>query len=534
VLLPFASALLAMAPGDDHPTTTPAPTAEPRWTDRPSGPVSGWVRIRLDVPEPPAGQVGEEFLMVSVGGIGVRSDWSYAAQRFREEPGGPLRTTARADWPFDTGRLPDGTHQVVLARRTTFAPGRPSAVRWEELARWPIEVRNRDHTAGPVPAAPPAPEFGGRPVILRSVYSADATKPEVAAILKAAGCNAAEAQVYYGAGSLANNLERLDGILDAPRRARLTLLGLGDNFTGNPEPRDRLKTPEGTEMARALLARLAESGICPIVEVADEATRVMNPDEAAAVASLLRQAEPRPSLGFPLFSLHGPDALARYESQGDYISLNASPPGWPQTWRDLAPYRLQDLAPRLGWARCYAGDRPLGFTNLTICGDAQGIFPDDAAPASITACALAAVARGATILRAYFYDTDAAGQKGASPELGADRWAALSAAYNLIGELEPELLQPYAPEPDLGRDLIVGARSGPLSDLLLVVNAATVGREISIDPAPATRNGRGRWEGRRVLGAAVARSEGDGPAPIRLLLRPGEAAVISWPERPAP
>jgi len=76
-------------------------------------------------------------------------------------------------------------------------------------------------------------------------------------------------------------------------------------------------------------------------------------------------------------------------------------------------------------------------------------------------------------------------QTGASPfGEGSDRWHAMSAAFNLIGTLEPYLLQPRANGVAIGPDFDTDARRGKDSNLLMAINWSQRPRTAIVDMSP--------------------------------------------------
>src|SRR5262249_11248188 len=143
--------------------------------------------------------------------------------------------------------------------------------------------------------------------------------------------------------------------------------------------------------------------------------------------------------------------------------------------------------------------KPLALTNISVCGAQDSM--STTSPAAVTAQVMAGLALGASAFRAYHYDSSdwqaarAAGQDaqiGAGPpgfRAGHGRWAALSAAYNLIGQLEPDLLQPMASAVDAGPGFLTGARAGTESRTLIVVRDSDVAGTANIDLTPYESGG---------------------------------------------
>ena len=126
------------------------------------------------------------------------------------------------------------------------------------------------------------------------------------------------------------------------------------------------------------------------------------------------------------------------------------------------------------------------------------ILVDGPTPLNVTTQVMYAVAKGFAGVRAYAYDTPAwRDERAKSPNgtrglqtgidpfgAGQDRWQALSAAFNLIQRIEPDLLQAQANAVDLGPDLLTGARSGPNSKVLIAINFSEATHVERVDLQP--------------------------------------------------
>ena len=124
-------------------------------------------------------------------------------------------------------------------------------------------------------------------------------------------------------------------------------------------------------------------------------------------------------------------------------------------------------------------------------------------------------------------------QTGASPfTAGQDRWAVMSAAFNLIKQLEPHLLQPQMNAVDLGPSVVTGARGGPQSHLLMAVNFSEGKEKVAVDLSPY-RYTDGLVVVRYRLKAAILTTDTVSNASLdQIELDAGETVV--WLFRPAP
>jgi hypothetical protein len=162
-------------------------------------------------------------------------------------------------------------------------------------------------------------------------------------------------------------------------------------------------------------------------------------------------------------------------------------------------------------------------------------------PAAAAAQIMYAAARGMAGVRVYHFDgrrwkderrSGQAGRKdlqtGSDPfSVGTDRWQAMASAFNLIGRLEPHLLQPQTHAPDLGPTFVTGARRGPGSRLLLAVNFSESPEPARVDFRPY-RFARGPAVVRyRLAGAALqVDTVSNQKTTDKVTFAPGEA--VAW------
>ncbi|MFW6060608.1 MAG: hypothetical protein ACODAQ_10530, partial [Phycisphaeraceae bacterium] len=67
---------------------------------------------------------------------------------------------------------------------------------------------------------------------------------------------------------------------------------------------------------------------------------------------------------------------------------------------------------------------------------------------------------------------------------GAERWRAMSAAFNVLQKVEPVLLQPSMRALDLGSWVETGARQGPRGRLFIAVNLSEMPMHRTVDLRP--------------------------------------------------
>ena len=168
-------------------------------------------------------------------------------------------------------------------------------------------------------------------------------------------------------------------------------------------------------------------------------------------------------------------------------------------------------------------------------------------PAAVASQIMYAAAMGQAGVRVYHFDfrqwkSERANaplgngdlQTGAEPfDVGADRWAAMASAFNLVKRLEPYLLQPLMHSPELGASFVTGARQGPHSRLLLIVNMSelTHSAEVNLDPyryPEANTIALLRLASPRTRSETLANGKS-----LRLTMEPGESvALVFTPDDP--
>jgi hypothetical protein len=119
-------------------------------------------------------------------------------------------------------------------------------------------------------------------------------------------------------------------------------------------------------------------------------------------------------------------------------------------------------------------------------------------------------------------------QTGTEPfEVGTDRWAALTAAFRLIEQLEPFMLQPMTHAPYLGEGIFTGARKGKDGDMVIAINFVHGERTIPRLPLP-NEDTPSQSVVYRVHGMTLRVEPYDGGP---LTLKPGETVVRVAPRK---
>lgn len=165
-------------------------------------------------------------------------------------------------------------------------------------------------------------------------------------------------------------------------------------------------------------------------------------------------------------------------------------------------------------------------------------------PVRVAAQVLYAAARNMAGVRAYGYDgagwkyqrsysaTGTSGlQQGTDPfGLGQDRWRAMSAAFNLVQKLEPDLLQPPVSAIDLGADFVTGAKQGPNSRVLVAINYSETSHTETVNLAPYQYGGATGIERYRLLGEFMQPDTIANTSSVQQQFEPGQ--VVVWVFRP--
>lgn len=230
----------------------------------------------------------------------------------------------------------------------------------------------------------------------------------------------------------------------------------------------------------------------------------------------------RPPLTWPVIGLSGPEDAHNW--MGDPRFSDYATQFWDVVeWRRAYPWGASFPQFMAAMDRAVRGrypvlqrDRPFMML-MSVCGpyyQKQGegtefvpgqdkLLGAGITPEAVAAETMYAAANGMAGVRAYAFDADfwkqprrdaKVGQgdlqTGSEPfATGTDRWQAISAAFNLIGTLEPVLLQPQVSAPDLGPTIVTGARKGPRGALLIAVNFSEMGAIAEVDLSPYAGSG---------------------------------------------
>jgi hypothetical protein len=224
----------------------------------------------------------------------------------------------------------------------------------------------------------------------------------------------------------------------------------------------------------------------------------------------------RPAITWPVISGSDSAAVANWmgdPAYADYTSDYWALTVWPAypTGASLNDFRAaMDPAVygRLPWVQAGRPTLALGsisgpFYTKKIAGSQYVPGKDNLQMPPVPATAVAAqiiyaAEAGAAGVRMYAYDnldqkhqrssaslgtTDL--QTGADPvTVGTDRWSAMSAAFNLLAQLEPYLLRTQTNSLNFGRQFVATARKGPATTLFMATNFSEAPSAITADLSP--------------------------------------------------
>ncbi len=355
--------------------------------------------------------------------------------------------------------------------------------------------------------------------------------PGLPALVKDAGINTGESGFFHNPndGSRTDSYEKYvagwDPWFESNIAAPAKQLGVGMILSGDDWVRttNELKwtaaTPWAPELAKHIWGKLRDSETVTAVEMMDEASFLgsgpaptdghwakadpaIHDDALVNLIAAIRGVEHYTPISWPVLGLAGPDTAGRW--MGDPRFADYASQYWTtMDWRLAYPWGGSGLQMKSDLERVMVGrfpnmqwDKPQ-LMLVSGCGpyytkrvDGDHFQPglDEGAPSETPSTLIAdeplyAAISGAAGVRMYSVDfwwkderakakPGASGlQTGASPYgAGSDRWHAISAAYNLLGVLEPYLLQPRDNAVYPGAEFSTGARRGKDSRLLMVLN----------------------------------------------------------------
>jgi len=380
------------------------------------------------------------------------------------------------------------------------------------------------------------------------------------------------------------NYDRWWAPIEAPAREHdFSLLLTGDDICRTPnEMNNSVNNPWSAQAVQYAFTKLRDSGRAICVEMVDEISflwgvtptpndgrwQKKNPplsdDAFLRLMATINGVKDRPPITWPIGGISSDEAAKNWMGNpafSDYATIYWDTFAWRKAYQwGMSLPQMKDALDRatLGRYRVIQRDKPM-LLLMSICGpmlSSTGIekqfvetplhyrrlLDSGGSAISETAQVMYAAARGYAGVRAYNFDNELwkrerAGtrgerQTGSDPyETGTNRWAGLSAAFNLVQHLEPHLLQEQVGALDLGPDIVTGSYGGYGGTLVIALNMAEVPVQVSV---PISRYGGRRTAPvvrYRIVGATMrtdlAPKTGNDP----VTFAPGEAIV--WLTRPA-
>ena len=425
-------------------------------------------------------------------------------------------------------------------------------------------------------------------LFLRTLFFLDpaqalARSPGLAAQVQQAGVNCLTTGLYYNPDG--QNLDFAHWKANFDSAWVQTAKAAQDNgfclfFTGDdisrtaPEMNNSLTGPYSAQAIQYALTVVRDSGLAVAMDMTDEisflwgdtptptdnrwATRTPPiPNSAFTQLMKIMNAVPnRMPISWPVAGAHG-GAIARnwfapafsdYASHFWTLTDNRTVYPWDSSLNQYRANMDQTIEDRLA-----VTDRTKPLILLTtVAGNGymkngpgtafvpgqDTILADGPTPLNVTTQIMYAVAKGFSGVRAYAYDTPAwRDERAKSPNgtrglqtgidpfgAGQDRWQALSAAFNLIQRIEPDLLQAQVNAVDLGPDLLTGARSGTNSRVLIAVNFSEATHVETVDLQPYL-NGGARIERYRVRGTDLITDTIPASSKIQESFEPGDTVI---------
>jgi hypothetical protein len=322
-------------------------------------------------------------------------------------------------------------------------------------------------------------------------------------------------------------------VVSSAQTLGFSLLLTGDDLAREPyELLNSITNSWSADAIRTALASARDSGRVIGIEMVDEVNALWGdtphptdgrwqnlgvPDSAFGTLMQIMNGVPgRPMITWPVISGSDPNAVANWMGDpawADYTSDYWALMDWPAypTGASLNDFqRPMDGAiyGRIPWIQSGRPTLTLGsisgpFYTKRVSGlqyvpgmDALQMPP--VPMAAVAAQIMYAAEAGAAGVRMYAYDSqDLKYQRSSAPAgtidlqtgsdpftVGTDRWAAMSAAFNLIAQLEPYLLRTQIHALNLGPRFVAAARQGPTSTLFMATNFSEAVSAVTLDLSP--------------------------------------------------
>jgi hypothetical protein len=357
----------------------------------------------------------------------------------------------------------------------------------------------------------------------------------------------------------------------------MSLLLTGDDVARNSgELADSIQNPWSASAIQHAMAAAYNSGLVVGVDMVDEVGSFWGntpiptdgrwmkkspplPDTSFVQLMTIMNAAPRPAVTWPISAISADADAANWMGNpqfADYATLY-----WDKLdWRNAYPSGPSFPQVQAGQERATIGrlavlqrDKPM-LMEMSVTGPFYvKLGPGDGfvvgqdqlqsggwlRPELCSAQAMLAVATGMAGVRAYAFDSAAWKasrvrakigqgnlQTGAEPfQTGTDRWNAMSAAFNLIQELEPFLLQPKINALNLGANIVTAARQGPNSRVFMAINFSESDSTVPLDLTPYFYDGASTVKVYRLLGGSRSSATTAYPAAGGTLIHAGETIV---------
>jgi hypothetical protein len=317
------------------------------------------------------------------------------------------------------------------------------------------------------------------------------------------------------------------------QRLGVSLLLTGDDVAREPyQLLNSIMNPWSADAIRTTLGWARDSKRVIAIEMVDEVNamwgdtpqptdgrwqRLGVPDSAfSSLMKIINSVPGRPLITWPVISGSNTGAVANWmgaPAYADYTSDYWALTDWPAypTGASLNGFRNSMDPAVLGRLAYVQQNRPTLLLG-TLCGSfytkhvsgsqyQPGRDIPQAPPVPATAVAaqiMYAAEVGAAGIRMYMFDSqDAKHQRSSAPigtsdlqtgadpfSVGTDRWAAMSAAFNLISQLEPYLLRTPINGINLGPQFVSAARKGPTTTLFMATNFSEAPASVTADLSP--------------------------------------------------
>ena len=317
------------------------------------------------------------------------------------------------------------------------------------------------------------------------------------------------------------------------QRLGVSLLLTGDDMAREPyQLINSISNPWSADAIRASLGWARDSKRVIGIEMVDEVNAMWGdtpkptdgrwqslgvPDSAfTSLMSIINSVPGRPLITWPVISGSDGSTVANWmgdPAYADYTSDYWALMDWPAypTGASLNGFRNSMDPAVFGRLPYVQQNRPTLLLG-TMCGPfytkhvsgsqyqpGRDIPQMPPVPATAVAAQIMYAAEvGAAGIRMYMFDSqDAKHQRSSAPigtidlqtgadpfTVGTDRWAAMSAAFNLISQLEPYLLRTPANGLNLGPQFVTAARKGPTATLFMATNFSEAPATLTADVSP--------------------------------------------------